>query len=85
MALKGRGETPETGKTPSQDAAAERARQVFAKLNQAENRPPATETLAFRVPYGERERLRLLFARNGMTLTAGLKAAVYAYAKELEK
>ncbi len=46
--------------------------------------PMTTETLSFRLPNGERERLRALFAKNGMTLTEGLKFAVYEFARHLE-
>lgn len=47
--------------------------------------PMSTETMSFRVPIGERERLRALFAKNGMTLTEGLKMAVYEFARHLEQ
>ena len=64
--------------TKMDQAAEERQRKDFGKLKNA------TETLSFRVPNGERTRMRLLFSRHGMTLAEGLKTAVYEYLKTLE-
>lgn len=55
-----------------------RQRKDFGKLKQT------TETLSLRVPIGERTRLRLLFARHGLTLAEGLKKALYEFAAKLE-
>lgn len=52
-------------------------------LKNFEKLPTTTETLSFRVPMGERERLRALFASQGMTLTEGLKTAVYEFSRRL--
>ncbi len=72
---------PLAGKSQD-DAAGRKAAETFARLSKAKR--TATETLSFRVPMGERERLRLVFAHEGLTLTAGLKLAVYQYVKSLE-
>jgi hypothetical protein len=90
MALK-RDETEQPAAEES--PAAIKAREVFTKMDQAaEERQRkdfgklkhATETMSFRVPTGERNRIRLAFARHGMTLADGLKTAVYEYLKSLE-
>jgi hypothetical protein len=58
----------------------EKARETFEKLNKSfAGMPNTTETVSFRVPRGERARLRLLFQRRGMSLANGLKAALYEY------
>jgi len=44
-----------------------------------------TEVVSFRVPIGERTRLRLLFARKGLTLADAVKTAVYDYAGRVER
>jgi len=59
-------------------AADERQKRDFSKLNKT------TETVAFRIPTGERNRIRLLFARHGMTMAEGIKKALYEYLKVLE-
>jgi len=51
----------------------------FSKL------PKTTDTVAFRIPRGEKYRLQALFARHGLTLTDACKKAVYEYAKQLER
>ena len=89
MALKRDDNDPDSTNSP----VAMKAREVFTKMDQAaEDRQRkdfgklnhATETLSFRVPTGERSRIRLAFSRHGMTLAEGLKAAVYEYLKSIE-
>jgi len=63
-----------------------KAVETFERLNKSKNfdrLEKTTEVLAVRLPKGEKNRLRLLFARNGQTLSAGIKAAIYDYAKKL--
>lgn len=64
-------------------AAADQAREVFEELSKKtfEDMPKTTCTVGFRIPVAERSRLRVIFQRRGMTLAAGLKAAVYAWIK----
>lgn len=76
---------PLKGKPAPDDAAGKKAAETFAKLNRDFGSLPATtETISFRVPKGEKERLRILFAREGKTLAEAVKAAVYEYAKKAE-
>lgn len=65
-------------------AAKTKAAETFEKLNRLASLPKTTETLSLRVPIGEKERIRSVFARHGLTLANGLKAAVYAYLEQLE-
>ena len=69
-----------------------RVREIAEKYNQdADKRErdfskvkSTTEVLGFRVPMGERTRIRLAFARHGLTLSEGLKKSVYEYLKTLD-
>ncbi len=69
----------------SDEAAAQKAAATFDRLEKSFGTlPSTTETLSFRVPKGEKARLRLMFARHGMTLAEGLKKATYQLAEQLE-
>lgn len=71
-------------KEPEDNAAALKAKKAFDKLDKLKGLQSTTETLSCRVPKGEKERLRLLFARQGLTLAQGVKKAVYEYAATLK-
>ena len=43
-----------------------------------------TEVVHFRIPQGEKERLKALFAKKGFTLSEAIKIAVYRFAEEIE-
>jgi len=77
---------PLKGKSFPDEAAGRKAAETFAKLEKDFGKLPATtETISFRVPKGEKERLRILFARQGMTLAEAVKKAVYEAAKKAEE
>lgn len=66
MLLKGKSVTDVAGGRKSAD--------TFTKLNRDFRRLPATtETISFRVLKGVKERLRIIFAWQGMTLSEALK------------
>ncbi len=76
---------PLKGKPTTNDAAGKKAAETFSKLTRDFGSLPATtETISFRVPKGEKDRLRILFARQGMTIAEAVKTAVYEYAKKAE-
>ena len=77
---------PLKGKPSTTDAAGDKAAQTFEKLTKSfGDLPSTTETISFRVPRGEKLRLRNLFARKGLTLAQGIKHAVYAYTTAIEQ
>jgi hypothetical protein len=77
---------PLKGKTAPDNAAGKKAAETFARLERSFGElPSTTETISFRVPRGEKSRLRVLFAREGKTLAEGVKAAVYEAAKKAEE
>ncbi len=80
---------PLKGKPQQEDPAARKAAETFERLAQAQPKdfgslPQTTEPLSFRVPKGEKARIRAVFARNGMKLSEGMKKAVYSFLEELE-
>jgi hypothetical protein len=76
---------PLKGRTFNSDSSELKAKETFARLEKSfGNLPSTTETISFRVPTGERDRLRLSFSRQGLTLAEGLKKAVYEYVAKLE-
>lgn len=76
---------PVGGDKTAKDAAEEKAKETFEALNKKfENLPSTSETISFRVPKGERLRLKNLFARHGLKMSEACKTAVYKYAKELD-
>lgn len=76
---------PLKGRSQGEGSASKKAAQTFARLEKDFSRlPRVTEIVSFRVPIGEKERLRQLFGRQGKTLTTAVKEAVYEYARKLD-
>ncbi len=76
---------PLRGKVTTQDSAARKAADTFSKLDRDfGSLPSTTEVISFRVPKGETNRLKIHFARQGLTLAEGIKKAVYEAVKRQE-
>lgn len=78
---------PLKGKSKS-DEIANKATETFERLSKSfdfDKIKTKTEVISFRVPPGERDRLRILFARKGFTLAQGVKKLVYEYSEKVEK
>ena len=76
MPLRGNNQQPDS-------AAGKKAETVFTEIQKKYARA-STEVITFRIPYGEKERLRAVFSRKGFTLSEALKIALYRFAEEVE-
>jgi hypothetical protein len=79
---------PLRGKTnEATDAASKKAAGVLEQLSKpapdVEKYKHATEVIGIRLPSGEKERLKTIFAQKGLTFSQAAKIAVYRFAEDL--
>ncbi|GHU32486.1 hypothetical protein FACS1894172_09180 [Spirochaetia bacterium] len=76
---------PLKGSSAAAEKKAEQTVEQLSKNAKFSGLRKTTETISARVPTGEADRLRSIFAKSGYTLAQAIKIAVYHFAQELEE